>query len=223
VCDDLLNLPHREEIFVLDRYFIRPTTVDRIRSSWIGDAIDRYVNWLAENNYAPRSVFIRVPLLIRFGESAQRAGAKTLSELPAHIEAFIQTWLGLYGTQYSKVQRQAAVRGLRGPIQQMLRLTAPQVDSNAGVADPFAGLVPGFFDFLRRERGLREATLRQYRHYLRLLDDYLRRLDRPLLPDLPPSLLADFITESGERRDARSVQSCVAFSRSFFAICTAFL
>jgi len=201
---------------VLDRYFIRPTTVDRIRSSWIGDAIDRYVNWLAENNYAPRSVFIRVPLLIRFGESAQRAGAKTLAELPAHIEAFIQTWLGLYGTQYSKVQRQAAVRGLRGPIQQMLRLTAPQVDSNAGVADPFAGLVPGFFDFLRRARGLREATLLQYRHYLRLLDDYLRRLDRPLLPDLSPSLLADFITESGERRDARSVQSLCSILKVFF-------
>jgi hypothetical protein len=28
---------------VLNRYFIRPTTVDRIRASWIGDAIERYV------------------------------------------------------------------------------------------------------------------------------------------------------------------------------------
>jgi hypothetical protein len=76
-CDDLLNLPHREEIFVLDRYFIRPTTVDRIRSSWIGDLIERYVSWLAEHNYAARSIFIRVPLLIRFGESAQRRSEDT--------------------------------------------------------------------------------------------------------------------------------------------------
>jgi hypothetical protein len=53
---------------VLDRCFIRPATVDRIRSSWIDDAIERYVNWLAEQNYAARSVFIRVPLLIRFGK-----------------------------------------------------------------------------------------------------------------------------------------------------------
>ena len=28
---------------MLNRYFIRPTTVDRIRASWIGDAIERYV------------------------------------------------------------------------------------------------------------------------------------------------------------------------------------
>ena len=112
---------------MLDRYFIRPTTVDRIRSSWIGDAIEQYVSWLAAQNYAARSVFIRVPLLIQFGESAQRAGAKTLAELPAHVEPFVNTWLGRYGRQYSEAQRQAAVRGVRGPIQQMLRLTVPTV------------------------------------------------------------------------------------------------
>lgn len=202
---------------MLDRYFIRPTTVDRIRSSWIGDAIERYVSWLAEQNYAARSIFIRVPLLIRFGESAQRAGAKTLADLPAHVEPFVHTWLGHHGKQYSDMQRVAAVRGLRGPIQQMLRLTVPQAyDSNAGVPDAFAGMVPGFFEFLRRERGLRETTLVQYRHYLRRFEDYLRRLDRPLLPDLPPSVVADFVTESGESIDTRSVQSLCSILKVFF-------
>jgi site-specific recombinase XerD len=202
---------------LLDRYFIRPTTVDRIRSSWIGDAIERYVTWLTEQNYAARSIFIRVPLLIRFGESAQRAGAKTLTDLPAHVEPFIHTWLKHYGKQYSEVQRVAAVRGLRGPIQQMLRLTAPQADdSNAGMPDPFAGMVPRFFEFLRRERGLRETTLLQYRHYLRRFEDYLRRVEQPLLPDLPPSAVADFITESGESIDARSVQSLCSILKVFF-------
>src|SRR6478672_8729501 len=95
----------RKEIVVLNRYFIRPTTVDRIRSSWIGDPIERYVSWLAEHNYAARSIFIRVPLLIRFGESAQRAGAKTLADLPAHVEPFVHTWLRQYGKPYSDVQR----------------------------------------------------------------------------------------------------------------------
>jgi site-specific recombinase XerD len=202
---------------VLDRYFIRPTTVDRIRSSWIGEAIERYVNWLTEQNYAARSIFIRVPLLIRFGESAQRAGATTLTDLPPHVEPFIRTWLGQSGKQYSEVQRVAAVRGLRGPIQQMLRLTAPQTDdSNPGVHDPFANMVPGFFEFLRRERGLRETTLVQYRHYLRRFEDYLRKVERPLLPNLPPSVVADFITESGEGIDARSVQSLCSILKVFF-------
>jgi len=162
-------------------------------------------------------IFIRVPLLIRFGESAQRAGAKTLADLPAHVEPFIHTWLGQYGKQYSDVQRVAAVRGLRGPIQQMLRLTAPQTDdSNPGVPNPFEGMAPGFFEFLRQERGLRETTLVQYRHYLRRFEDYLQRIERPLLPDLAPSVVADFITESGERVDARSVQSLCSILKVFF-------
>ena len=110
---------------MLDRYFIRPTTVDRIRSSWIGDAIERYVSWLAEQKYAARSIFIRVPLLIRFGESAQRAGARTLVDLPAHVEPFVHAWLEHCGKDYSELQRLAAVRGIRGPIQQMLHRIAP--------------------------------------------------------------------------------------------------
>ena len=63
---------------MLNRYFIRPTTVDRIRASWIGDAIERYVVWLSEQNYASRNVFVRVPILLRFGEFAQGAGARQL-------------------------------------------------------------------------------------------------------------------------------------------------
>ena len=68
--DDLLRLAFRKEIVVLNRYFIRPTTVDRIRTSWIGEAIERYVVWLAEQNYAARNVSFRVPVLVRFGEFA---------------------------------------------------------------------------------------------------------------------------------------------------------
>src|SRR3981081_3467082 len=33
----------RKEIVMLNRYFIRPATADRIRASWIGGAIERYV------------------------------------------------------------------------------------------------------------------------------------------------------------------------------------
>jgi hypothetical protein len=56
---------------VLHHYFIRPTTVDRIRASWIGEAIERYVIWLSEQRYASRNVLVRVPLLLRFAEYAQ--------------------------------------------------------------------------------------------------------------------------------------------------------
>ena len=59
---------------MLKRYFTRPTTIDRIRASWIGEPIERYVTWLTEQGYAPRNLSIRVPILLRFGEFARRWG-----------------------------------------------------------------------------------------------------------------------------------------------------
>ncbi len=200
---------------MLNRYFIRPTTVDRIRASWIGDAIERYVSWLGEQNYAARNVFVRVPILLRFGQYAQEAGANSWEELPAHVAPFVETWLNRQRREYSEPQRQAAARGIRNPIQQLLRLILPETDKST-LPDPFADVVPSFFDFLRRERGLREATLVQYRHYLHRLEEYLCRVRRPLLPDLPPAAVTAFITESGTTIDKRSVQSLCSILKVFF-------
>ena len=71
---------------MLEKFFVRPTTVDRIRSSWIGGAIEQYVEWLDERGYASRSVFLRVPLLVRFGECARERGASGWESLPEHVE-----------------------------------------------------------------------------------------------------------------------------------------
>ena len=68
---------------MLERYFVRPQTVDRIRAGWIGSEIERYVVWLAEHGYSSRCVLRRVPLLIKFGEFAWVGGARTVEELPA--------------------------------------------------------------------------------------------------------------------------------------------
>ncbi len=202
---------------MLDRYFIRPTTVDRIRASWIGEPVERYVNWLTEQGYAARNVFVRVPILLRFGEYAKESGAITWEELPAHVEQFIDMWLNRQQREYSAFQRQSAARGVRNPIQQLLRLVVPcSVGNRREGPDPFAGEAPGFFDFLRLERGLQESTLIQYRHYLQRLQDYLNRVEQPLLPDLPLMTISAFITESGATVDKRSVQSLCSILKVFF-------
>jgi integrase/recombinase XerD len=202
---------------VLNRYFIRPTTIDRIRASWIGDAIERYVFWLGKQEYAARNVFIRVPILVRFGEFAKEAGAKRCEELPSHVESFVETWLRRQRREYSELQRQAAARVVRNPIQQLLRLVLPNYDDGqTGLPDPFADAVPGFFGFLRRERGLRETTLVQYRHYLGQLQEYLHRVGRPLSSDLSLTTVSAFITERGTGIDKRSVQSLCSILKVFF-------
>ena len=53
---------------MLEEYFVRPDTVDRIRASWIGPEVERYVAWLAGQGH-------RVPLLLGFAEFARRHGA----------------------------------------------------------------------------------------------------------------------------------------------------
>jgi len=42
---------------MLDRYFVRLTTIDRIRGSWLGESVAQSVTSLAEQAYAARSVF----------------------------------------------------------------------------------------------------------------------------------------------------------------------
>jgi integrase/recombinase XerD len=215
----------REEIVVLNLYFIQPTTIDRIRASWIGDAIDRYVGWLTERNYAARTVFFRVPVLMRFGEFAWESGARELQELPAYVEPFVERWLKDRQAGRSMAERHIAARAVRNPLRQLLRVIAPDdvskepthsVNNSHSVPDPFVDQAPGFFDFLRRDRGLREGTLVQYRHYLGRLQEYLLKTDYPLLPDLAPAVVTGFITESGRTIDKRSVQSLCSILKVFF-------
>ena len=49
---------------MLERYYLKPETIDRIRATWLGEPIERYVAWLTEQGYAARSVCRRVPMLM---------------------------------------------------------------------------------------------------------------------------------------------------------------
>jgi len=126
---------------LLKRYFIRPTTVDRIRASWLGEAIEDYVVWLAEQKYAARNVAFRVPVLVRFGEFARRSGANRLDELPAYIEPFIEDWLSRRKQGYSESQRSVAAREVRNPIRQLLHLIFPNHGKVTGVPNLSTGRV----------------------------------------------------------------------------------
>ncbi|MFH1884599.1 MAG: site-specific integrase, partial [Planctomycetota bacterium] len=184
---------------MLEHYFIRPTTIDRIRASWMGEPIERYVNWLTENGYARRNVLIRVPLLMRFGEFARGCGATMWKELPNYVEPFINSWLKKRGKDKSTEEStKGAVRAVRGPIHQVLRLVIPGYSGGGRsrkFSDPFVVHTYGFFTYLRRERGLRETTIIQYSHYLRCFEAYLRSIDLNSLSELSPTVLISFINQ----------------------------
>src|SRR5215208_4288325 len=74
---------------MLERYFVKPTTIDRIRGSWIAAEIETYVAWLVDQGYSTKSIWRRVPIAFAFGEFAGGRGASAVGDLPAHVEAFV--------------------------------------------------------------------------------------------------------------------------------------
>lgn len=187
---------------MLERYFLRPATLDRIRASWIAGAIEQYVTWLAARGYAPRNVLRRVPLLQHFGVFAQAHGAATWDDLPAQVEAFAAWWAHGRG-QHSRTPTAQAkvVTQTRTVVEQMLRLVLPGFTGRGRPhwAEPFAERAGTFFQFLREERGLRPASIRQYQHDLRAFERYLHGLDLHDFAALSPAVLGGFVAESSRR------------------------
>src|SRR5438445_4898876 len=138
---------------MLERYYIRPDTIDRIRASWIAGAIERYVAWLTEHRYAARNVFRRVPPLRRFGDFARAGGATAWEQLPAHVEAFVEAWVRErgQGCRTDRARRKVADEA-RNPIEQLLGLVVPGFVGSGRARrshEPFAGRTGAFFEYLR--------------------------------------------------------------------------
>ncbi len=98
----------------------------------------------------------------------------------------------------------------------MLRLT---VSGFVGARRPSVPLpllreVPGFFPFLRDERGLSSESLRHYAHYLRSFERYLARIRFAHLGDVTPLVLTAFVTESAKTLAPASMLSLVTTLRT---------
>ena len=199
---------------MLERYFIRPDTVDRIRSSWLGDEIQAYVAWLAEQSYSTRCVIGRVPLIMRFGEFTRKRGATHVEELQGHLDAFVRSHLrrGIKACA-SKVARRQYLRDLRKPIEQFLRVLQAGNLPSQPAARPFQIWAPGFFEHLRVERGLSPTTVSGYSIQLARFEQYVvaRRLT---VDGLSPAVLDGFLAERRVHVCARSLGSTCAALRA---------
>lgn len=186
---------------MLERYYVRPDTVDRIRCSWIVQAIEQYVAWMAERCYSFRSISRRIPILVRFGEFARERGATQPGDLPGHVEAFVDRWLVERARgRRSKLQRKKIGECVRNPIQQMLRLALPGytgLGRSRRPENPFQDCAPRFFEHLREERGLREASILQYTRTLRQFASYLQKIGLRDVGHLSPPVLSGFVAEYG--------------------------
>jgi integrase/recombinase XerD len=191
------------EIVMLEQYYVRPTTLDRIRSCWIAPAMERYVEWLAAHQYKARTVFRRVPLLVAYAEFAKGHGAAEVSQLPDHVEPFVQAWVAQHAKRsITPRTRKKMGECVRNPIRQMLRLAIPGYIGRGRPHrpdNPFQSQAPQFLAYLREEKGLRPASIYQYQFHLRQFAAYLQRIGIRNLYRLSPTILSAFIAEYGPR------------------------
>src|SRR5215472_9516674 len=127
---------------MLEKYFIKPATIDRLRGSWIAAEIETYVAWMAGQGYRAKSIWRRVPIGFAFGEFARQRGALTVGDLPAQVDAFVAARVAAHDATGST---RPMAKEVRGPVEQMLSIVVPGfVPSGRPHHDwPFTDVVPG--------------------------------------------------------------------------------
>jgi len=137
---------------MLEKYFLKPSTVDRIRAHWLAPQIERYVEWMQAQGYADRSILRRVPYLCHFADFTSRRGTIDLSSAAALMEEFASYWVARDRTSAgSKPPRPELLDEVRNPIRQMLCLALEgRITANRQQKPyPFAAETPGFLQYLR--------------------------------------------------------------------------
>ncbi len=106
---------------MLEHYFRKPSTVDRIRAYWLAPQIEHYVEWMHTQNYAAHNILRRVPLLCRFADFAREKGATDLASATSLVDKFASHWVAGANCK-NAVTRRSLFDDIRSTVLQMLRL-----------------------------------------------------------------------------------------------------
>ena len=92
---------------MLEDYYVKPSTIDRVRSGWLAPQIETYLEWLQAHGYSRLVVYRRLPLLFQFADFAQKKGCRDIASCKAYIKEFVSQWLEQHGV---KAKTAVAVR-----------------------------------------------------------------------------------------------------------------
>jgi integrase/recombinase XerD len=210
------------EVVMLDQYFVKPSTIDRIRACWLAPQIERYVEWMRAEGYANRNVFNRVPLLCHFADFARQRGVTDLIGAASKVEEFVAYWAAQRVMNWKTPEARRKFLSVSGnPIRQMLRLALEgRVTANRR-RQPFLleAEAPGFVQYLRAERGLRPSTIYSYLHHLNWFGTFLKRAGVSRLGELSPALLASFVVDCAPKLAPTSRVNLCGELRVFLRFC----
>jgi integrase/recombinase XerD len=205
------------EVVMLECFFLMPKTVDRIMGCWLGPQIDQYVTVLCEQGYAARSIYRRVPILTSFADFAAARHVDQIDQAEALVDAFVAKWLSARCADGSADARWRSRNFIGVTVRHFFSLVVwkSEYSCNRTVwADPFAVQVPGFFDHLREERGLRPRSICAYRHYLRRFERYLENIGCELAA-LSLPVVTGYITTVAQQFGSRSMVNIAGTLRVF--------
>lgn len=100
---------------MLEHYYAKPSTIDRIRDSWLGSQIESYVGWMEANGYSSRTIFRRMPRLFSFAEFAHKRGCTDIASASSLVDEFVSEWpfadeLGIPKLNFQVLRRTMATR-----------------------------------------------------------------------------------------------------------------
>jgi integrase/recombinase XerD len=204
------------EAVMLEQYFLRPTTVDRIRSNWLGPQIERYVEWMHVQKYAQRNVTRRVALLCHFADFAKTNGATDLASASSLVEKFGDHWMA-DNRCWNLQTRPKLRRDICSVIRQMLRLILEGRVTRERGHPPFQfqSEAPRFFKYLLEERGMNKLTVARYLRELNRLADYLKRVGVASLSELSPQLLSSFVVDTAPKLAPNTRRDLCGVIRTF--------
>jgi integrase/recombinase XerD len=207
---------------MLEQYFVKASTIDRIRACWLAPQIERYVEWMHAEGYRDRNVFSRVPLLCHFSDFAKQNGVTDLIGAVSKVEEFVTYWAAQRALSWKSPETRRKFLSVTGnPVHQMLRLALEGRVTGNRPRQPFPleALAPGFIEHLRAERGLRPSTIRSYLHHLNWFGTFLKGAGVSRLGELSPALLASFIVDCAPRLSPTSRVNLCCEVRAFLRFC----
>lgn len=207
---------------MLEQYFVKPETVDRIRASWLAPQIENYVEWMHSQGYADRNVFRRVPILRHFADFARQTGATDLVSAASKVDDFATHRADQRGTSCKTTQdRRRLLSEARNPVRQMLLLALEghATRSRHYKPFPFEAEAQGFRAYLQEERRVRESTIHHYGHRLNCFSTYLKRIGVASLPELSAALLASFVVDTAPKLSRTGRRDLCGELRVFLRFC----
>jgi site-specific recombinase XerD len=159
-----------------------------------------------------------VPTAVAFGDFAKDHGAEEPQQLPDYVESFAQAYAASHGRSRRPAVRAKIVYFARNIARQMLRQALPGYvgpGRSHRPANAFERQAPRFFEFLRDEKGLRPASIRQYQFHLRQFATYLERIGVRDVARVTPLMLSNFIAQYGPRVAWSTVRNACGTLRVF--------